>query len=394
MRRFLGFCFALLFVPLLGAAPGVLGAPRVIVYPFTPTGSTIDREASSRIATLIATQMAHGSDLTVLPPRPGTERKDYLDVARAERADYYVSGFISPLGTGVAIIEQLVSTETGVVVYSNTAQVATYAEITNEGDTLRTALLRHSARNLGAFAAPPPAQTTPTPVPKNQGNDANVSGGLGGLFKKKRNTAPTPTPTAKPAGREIANVAPPVPAPTVAPTLRPQMPEPTAPPTASPATPQAVALATATPRPAPTASPRPPEAGPASAQAPAIGVLTLAGGADAERKSTSRSALVAQFEHAGLHVVSIPGTAASSNLCAEFSVPRVLGGNLEIRTETTLGQQTSTATLLLVGYDCNGKVVYRKTFDRDAGGSESISTAVERVVDAAGGAYLHPSKKS
>ena len=72
--------------------------PAVIVYPFVATGSSVDREASSRLATLIATQMANTKDVNVVPAPAGTERKDYLNVARSNHADYYIAGYISALG--------------------------------------------------------------------------------------------------------------------------------------------------------------------------------------------------------------------------------------------------------------------------------------------------------
>ncbi|HWT06366.1 MAG TPA: hypothetical protein VN224_11460, partial [Xanthomonadales bacterium] len=112
MRRLLVVCLvAFLGLPLLAATPptSFLIKPVVVVFPFTANGSTIDREASSRLATIIATQMADTKQINVIPPPPGTERKDYLTVARQHNADYYVTGFISPIGTGVSVVEQVVS---------------------------------------------------------------------------------------------------------------------------------------------------------------------------------------------------------------------------------------------------------------------------------------------
>ena len=50
----------------------------------------------------------------MIPAPPGTERKDYLAVARAEHADYYIAGFLSPLAEGVSVVEQVVSTTSGI----------------------------------------------------------------------------------------------------------------------------------------------------------------------------------------------------------------------------------------------------------------------------------------
>ncbi|MDB5029272.1 MAG: hypothetical protein JWO66_2961, partial [Candidatus Eremiobacteraeota bacterium] len=138
MRRLLAVVLvAFLGLPLIAATPNSFAIkPVVIVYPFTANGSSIDREASSRLATILATKMANTGTVSVVPPPPGTERKDYLAVARAHNADYYISGYISPLGNGVSMVEQVVSATTGIVVYSQSAQINTYEEAGGQGDDL------------------------------------------------------------------------------------------------------------------------------------------------------------------------------------------------------------------------------------------------------------------
>ena len=105
VRRLLVVLVVALFsLPVVaGAQSSLFAKPTVIVYPFTANASSLDREASSRLATIVATGMANSRKVTVVPPPPGTERKDFLSVARANHVDYYVSGFITPLGNGVAI---------------------------------------------------------------------------------------------------------------------------------------------------------------------------------------------------------------------------------------------------------------------------------------------------
>ncbi len=167
MRRLLVVCLAAFFgLPLVAAAPsGLASKPNVIVYPFTANGSSLDREASSRLATIIATQMANTGQVTVVPPPPGTERKDYLTVARAHSAEYYIAGFISPLGNGVSVVEQVVSASSGIVVYSTTAQIQTYADAAGQGDDLAIFIGRHANRGLAAIGtAPPPSSPSPQPT--------------------------------------------------------------------------------------------------------------------------------------------------------------------------------------------------------------------------------------
>jgi len=54
--------------------------------------------------------------------------------ARRLAADYYVAGFISPLGEGVSVVEQVVGTGSGIVLFSSSAQLSTYADAAGQGD--------------------------------------------------------------------------------------------------------------------------------------------------------------------------------------------------------------------------------------------------------------------
>lgn len=195
----------LLAFPLFAAAPALFSKPAVVVYPFSANGTLSDREANSRLATLIATQMATTGKVTVTPPPAGTERKDFLTVARAANADYYVTGYISPLGNGVSLVEQVVSTITGIVVYSTTAQLETYADAAGQGDNLAAMISAHANRGLAAIGTAPPA---PAPT---QAATQEAQANLGKLFgRKKQTTAP---PTGSSAAKTVAAVAVATPAP-------------------------------------------------------------------------------------------------------------------------------------------------------------------------------------
>ena len=182
MRRLLAVVlFACFGLPLLAAAPNAFYVkPTVVVYPFTANGSSIDREASSRLATLIAEQMAATGQVTVIPAPPGTERKDYLSAARAHSADYYVAGYISPLGNGVSVVEQIVSATSGIVVFSQSAQLNTYNEAAGQGDDLATFISRHANRGVKT-----PGEIT---------TDAPPKGRLGPVLRKCRDIDPQAGP--------------------------------------------------------------------------------------------------------------------------------------------------------------------------------------------------------
>lgn len=163
--------------PLLGASASLPIKPTVIIYPFVASTSSVDREASARLATIIASQMANAKNVTVIPAPPGTERKDYLRVAKEHNADFYVAGFISPLGEGVSVVEQVVTTRGGIVAFSNTAQLQTYADAAGQGDTLAQAIATYANRGFASLPTPPPAAS---PTPSANGPHADIGRILGG----------------------------------------------------------------------------------------------------------------------------------------------------------------------------------------------------------------------
>ncbi|MGB8265977.1 MAG: hypothetical protein WCE44_06625, partial [Candidatus Velthaea sp.] len=171
-------------VPLLGATPApiFLPPPVVVVYPFVQNGSDVDKESGARLAVIIATGIAGNARVSVKPAVPGTARKDYLTAARSVGADYYVSGFITPLGQQVTVVEQVVSTINGIVVASNTAQLTTYADAAGQGANLADAILRHHNRNLDAFQAPPP----PPPASPTPAASSAPQADIGRLFGRRR----------------------------------------------------------------------------------------------------------------------------------------------------------------------------------------------------------------
>ena len=357
MRRLLvALVVALFSLPVVaGAQSSLFAKPTVIVYPFTANTSSVDREASSRLATIIATGMASSGKVTVTPPPPGTERKDFLSVARASNADYYISGFIAPLGTGVSVVEQVVSTVSGIVVYSQSAQLSTYDDAAGQGADLADLVVRHANRGLAGIGTPPP-RASPTAAP-SAGPEAN----LGKIFSRRKKATPTPKPSAKPAGEPIGvNVAPP--------------------PTAAPRT---VAAASSPPRaataaPVPAATPQPPPAGPVE-----VAVLPVDGSADATLREFATQRLVARAK--------ADRAATQADACASHDVKAVLSGTLSVRPDLQYGGYS--ASLDLSAHDCKGKLLWRQTHTNDAGGGQAAQLATERAVDGAIGAYLHPPKR-
>ena len=359
MRRLCVALFAILTaLPLLAVvpSPALLGTPTLLVYPFAVNGSDVSKEAGSRLAVTIATQIANLGGVSVKPAPPGVERLNYLTAAHGEGVDYYIAGYVTPLGDGVSVVEQLVSTQTGIVVYSNTAQVRTYADAAGQGDVLREALLRHQTRNLGAYAAPPPPAATAQPTPAT---GAASQANLGRLFgRKQKRAAPAATPVAPHTAPAVA--------------------------AASPA-PRASATAAATTTIAAAAVPVTP-----AQRGSAYGMLAIGGPADTDRRTFTvaaiRNVMIANHQRV------TAAAAANAGACSDANVGMLLGGNLATRNHTVLGERQTLATLELLAYDCSGGLRYRKTFARAAAGD--WKTAVDGVVQSAVAGFLRESSGS
>jgi TolB-like protein len=385
VRRLLVVCLIALFgLPLLAATPAIFIKPVVVVYPLASNGSSVDREASSRLATIIATQMANTNNVTVVPPPPGTERKDYLAVARANNADYYVSGFISPLGNGVSVVLQVVSTTTGIVVYSQSAQLSTYNDAAGQGDDLALFVARHANRGLAAIPTPPPQASSPSPQPGG-GPEAN----LGKLFGRRPKKTPAPKASTTPKAGTTASARPVAAASAPAAALVNVTPTPSPRPAAAAPRPTQAPAAAAVPTPASArTTPAAVAQAPAAASAAAAGtpvyvVLTVEGPADAALREFATQRLLAKTG----------GERAQTSIqgCAAHPTRAVLSGALTVRPDAQFGG--ASATFDLTASDCAGKVLWHQTHSNDAGGAQGQQIATERAVDGAIGAYLNPPRR-
>ncbi|GAC1523059.1 MAG: hypothetical protein NVS2B8_05050 [Vulcanimicrobiaceae bacterium] len=166
-------------------------APVVVVYPIATTGGSVP-EAGVTIAALLATKIASLGGVTVKAATPATDRATYLDSANALGAGYYVAGYLTPLGADSSLVTQVVSTASGSVVFSSTANVHTFADAAAQAEVLRAAILRHAGRNLERIEPPSPvANSTATPFATD--GSVNVSSVL---HKRNRRAASTASPAA------------------------------------------------------------------------------------------------------------------------------------------------------------------------------------------------------
>ena len=206
MRRFSAAVLICLSIALVGAArppakPAATPAPSptpsavptsskpiLVVYPFSVTGD-IKPDAGTKAAALFAQQIEQTGDVATVQGSSSVKRTNYPTDAVAKHADYYLSGYMTMIGDGVSLVEQLVSVSSGTIVYSNTAQIQSFNDAAAQASAIHEALMANENRFTAAInnnqsdAAP----STPAPLPGTQAN-------IGGLFKHGSHEKATPAP--------------------------------------------------------------------------------------------------------------------------------------------------------------------------------------------------------
>lgn len=158
------------------AAPPLF-APAVLVYPFDVTGE-LKADAGSAIAQIFDQQFVSAGGLSVLPTPNGIKRADFLTNARGLKADYYISGYLTPVGDGAALVMQVVSVQSGIMVYTKTSQIFTAQDASAQAFVARQVMFDRSG--VTAVAADTTQASTPAPT-ASQGAQVSL-GGIGSLF--------------------------------------------------------------------------------------------------------------------------------------------------------------------------------------------------------------------
>lgn len=180
-------------------APPLAGQnPSVVVYPFdVQTGA--DPKIGIAIAQILGQEMVAAGGINVPPVPQGVKRSDFLQYAHNANADFYISGYVTPVGDSAAVVEQVVSVESGVILFSQTAQVSSVADVASQSLLARSQILAFVGRGTQTVQA----QSTNTPAPTST-NGAQVplkgiASIVDSVFKHGHGSrTPTPGPTTKP----------------------------------------------------------------------------------------------------------------------------------------------------------------------------------------------------
>ncbi|MGZ3496375.1 MAG: hypothetical protein ACXWNK_03850 [Vulcanimicrobiaceae bacterium] len=167
------------------AAP-TTAQPILVVYPFSVTGD-IKPDTGTKAAALFVQQITQAGDIAALQGNPSVQRSNYPTDAVQKHADYYLSGYMTLIGDGVSLVEQLVSVSSGTIVYSNTAQIQSFNDAASQAHAIHDALIANEKRFTAAINNQPAASSTPSSMPGNQAN-------IGGLFKHGNRDKATPAP--------------------------------------------------------------------------------------------------------------------------------------------------------------------------------------------------------
>ncbi|MBV8497841.1 MAG: hypothetical protein JO003_01110 [Candidatus Eremiobacteraeota bacterium] len=172
--------------------------PVVVVYPFdVQTGA--DPKIGIAIAQILGQEMVAAGGITVPPIPQGIKRADFLQYAHDAHADFYVSGYVTPVGDSAAVVEQVVSVESGVILFSQTAQVSSVADVASQSLLARSQILAFVGRGTQTVQT----QTANTPAPTSTNGAQMPLRGIASIvdsvFKHGHGgRTPAPGPTTKP----------------------------------------------------------------------------------------------------------------------------------------------------------------------------------------------------
>jgi TolB-like protein len=188
--------------------PAFAAVPTVLIYPFE-TQSGADPKIGAAISQILSQTMTGAGGMNVHTAPPNVARSDFQNYARQQHADFYISGYVTPIGDTASVVEQVVSVESGVILFSQTAQVFNVSDVASQSLQARAEILAYT--NRGTQNIQRTSSNTPAPAVTNgaQVKLGGISGIVDSVFHHHNAATPTPMPaSAKPSrGIIVAPVA-------------------------------------------------------------------------------------------------------------------------------------------------------------------------------------------
>ncbi len=169
--------------PVSTATPQVVSLPIVVVFPFGAS-SDIAPGNGAKAADLFVQTMNTAGGIDTIGAPSSVKQSDYLTYARNVDADYYVTGYMMPLGNGVSLVEQVVSTRSGTMQFGQTAQIESFADASAQAIAIHDNIVQQE-QQLHQQYQEAQATATATPMANNQANIGKGLADIAGLFKKK-----------------------------------------------------------------------------------------------------------------------------------------------------------------------------------------------------------------
>jgi hypothetical protein len=164
MLRRLFAVLALVAVPFC-ALPSIAASPPVlVVYPFVVNGSA-PADFGASVPAQIASEMTALGGMRIVRGAASAKPADYRADARAAGADVYFSGSITAVfGTSYSVIEQLVSSTTGLVRWSVNTHFRTLDDLRGDGARVRDVMLAGAPSPPPGVAAAGASLVSPPPM--------------------------------------------------------------------------------------------------------------------------------------------------------------------------------------------------------------------------------------
>ena len=171
--------------------------PTVLIYPFEAP-SDLDPRYGGAVAQIFAQVITQTGGVKVLEIPKGIARVDYQKYASVQHADYYISGYIQPIGSAAAIVTQVVDVNSDISKWSATTNINDVNDVASQALTARTVILEASGVERPEINAGP--ANTPTPS-STSGASTSLTNVLGDIFhgKSKTKASATPVATATPS---------------------------------------------------------------------------------------------------------------------------------------------------------------------------------------------------
>lgn len=131
---------AAVLVAALALPADAIQRPVLVFFPFN-AGASVPATLSTQIPAKIEAELKALGGIAIIDGDPTAKPESFRSLARAAGADGYVSGSIVAIGNSFAVLEQLVSARSGVMLWSNSTGFRSIDEVRGAGQSLHDLLV-------------------------------------------------------------------------------------------------------------------------------------------------------------------------------------------------------------------------------------------------------------